>query len=253
MDARVAEEFLESSAAVVAVGRLISLKLVRRFPALVAYLSLLAVSNTIYGILSPQSRQYFWVYVALVPFECILGIIAVRELVALIFKNYPGIRTVGRWAMYAGVVLATGVSLALTKFFWQSGAHRAKWGVYYLEVSQRSIVFTLAVVILAILFALSKYPLHLGKNTYVSIAFFSALFLSEAVGLLVDSLASHFYNHFVDEVELVFISACLAGWALLLQPEAAPVARVAFSTLQEDQLLHQLDSLNQFMSRAAKR
>ena len=87
----------------------------------------------------------------------------------------------------------------LTRFFWNTGAHgRQKWGVFYFEVAQRSIVFSLAVVIIAIIFVLSKYPLHLGRNTYVSCAFFSVLFLSEAVQLFVDAMMRELYNRYVD-------------------------------------------------------
>jgi hypothetical protein len=186
--------------------------------------------------------------------ENIFSILVVRELLTLMFDNYPGIRTVGRWAMYAGIAISAGASLALTKFFWNTGASgRHKWGLFYLEVTQRSIVFSLVVVIVAILFVLSKYPLHLGRNTYVSCIAFSALFLSEAARLLLDSTTRVLHIDFVDQAESVFIALCLGSWAFMLRPAAAPVARVAFSTPQEDHLLQQLDSLNQLMSRAAKR
>jgi len=253
MDPTTATDFLQSVAAGGAAGRLIYLRLEKQFPALLSYFVYIAILTFAYGVMDRHSKLYFWTYVAVGPLENVFSILVVRELLTVMFDDYPGIRTVGRWATYISIVFAVGASLALTKFFWHSGPHRAKWGIYYVEVSQRSIVFTLAVVILAILFVLSKYPLRLGKNTYVSVACFSALFLSEAVRLLLDSLAPHFYNHLVDGVEAILISACLASCALLLQPQTAPATRVAFSTPQEEHLLQQLNSLNQLMSRAAKR
>lgn len=200
------------------------------------------------------AKAYFWTYVAVGSWENIFSILVVREILTAMFDNYPGIRTVGRWAMYVGIATSAGASLALTKFFWNTGASgRHKWGLFYLEVIQRSIVFSLVVVILAILFVLSKYPLHLGRNTYVSCVAFSALFLSEAARLLLDSTARVLHIDFVDQIESVFIALCLGSWAFLLRPEPVPAARVAFSTPQEDHLLQQLDSLNRLMSRAAKR
>ncbi len=110
------------------------------------------------------------------------------------------------------------------------------------------------VVIATILFFLSKYPLHLGRNTYVSSAFFSVLFLSDAARLLIDSLAPSLYVHSVDRTEGVIISLCLAGWVALLQPETArSLVPAGVPSLHEGQLLQQLDSLNQLMSRAARR
>ncbi len=255
MDPQVITELPQAAAAAIAVCRLSWLRLASKFPALVAYLALDALYSFIYAVVSPRSRVYFWVYVAAVPLECILSIFAVRELMALIFDNYPGIRTVGRWTLYAGIALAMSLSLLAAKLL--SGgyysSYHTKWGLYYLQSVQRSIVFSLAVAIIALLFVLSKYPLHLGRNTYVSSIFFSALFLSEAARLVIDALARDFFNHYVDWSEAFFITSCMAGWAFMLRPQPAPVSRVAFSTPAEDRLLQQLDALNQLMTRAARR
>ena len=254
MDPTAASEFLQSVAAASAGGRLIRLGLGRQFPAFLGYVIFIAILTFAYGTMDRYSKLYFWTYVAIGPLENIFSILVVRELLTLMFDHYPGIRTVGRWAMYAGLAISAGASLALTKFFWNTGAKgRQKWGLFYFEVTQRSIVFSLVVVIVAILFVLSKYPLRLGRNTYVSCAFFSALFLSEAARLLLDSTARVLHIDFVDQAESVFIALCLGSWALMLQPKAVPVARIAVSTPREDHLLQQLDSLNQLMSRAAKR
>jgi hypothetical protein len=255
MDARVAKDFVESAAATAAVGRLISLGLGKRYPALLAYISLLAISNFIYGGLDWKSELYFWTWLSLIPLECLFSILAVRELFALVFDNYAGIRTVGRWSIYVGIVLATGVSVILTGFSWSGAAQgRAHSHFFYWELSQRSVVFALSVVIFTILFVLSKYPIDLTLNTRVCSVFFSALFLSEAVRLLIDSLAPKLQNYYVDWAESIFAALCLVGWAALLQPEKAPIrARITFPTLHEDHLLKQLESLNQLMGRAARR
>jgi len=255
MDPTTAVELMLAAAAAVAVARLVYLNLAGRFPALLSYLVFLAVTNVRFGLLDKASAAYFWSYALLEPLECVFSIVAVRELFALTFKEYPGIRTVGRWVMYAGVGLALGISLFLTGFFWSGGAAgRAHSNLFYLEVSERSIVFSLAFVIVTILLFLSRYPLRLSRETLVSSVIFSVVFISEAVGLLVDSLAPQLYNLHVDWAECVFMSICLVGWAALLKPESrgAP-ARIMFSTPHEDHLLQQLNALNQMMTRAARR
>jgi hypothetical protein len=253
MNLDAASEFVQATAATAAAGRLVYLGLERRFPALLAYLIFTVVSTVCYSLFSTTSRLYFWIYILLLPLDSIFSIFAVRELLMLTFDNYPGIRTIGRWAMYAGTGLSVAVSLVLTRVFWAVGASgRQKWGLFYFEVAQRSIVFSLAVVIIAIIFVLSKYPLHLGRNTYVSCAFFSALFLSEAIELFVDALTRELFNRYADWTADFVIAFCLVGWAALLRPQTAAVARVAFADPQEDHLLQQLDSLNQLMSRAAR-
>lgn len=255
MDPHAVTEIIHAAAAAAAVTRLIRLDLAKRFPALLAYLAFLAVINLGYGLLNTASAVYFWSYMILEPVECVFSIFAVRELFALAFNDYPGIRTVGRWGMYAGVALAVGISLVVTGFFWSGGASgRSHSHLFYVQVSKRSIVFSLAFVIITILLFLSKYPLHLGRNTLVSSAFFSAIFLSEAARLLVNSLTPQLYNLYVDWAQSIFISICLVAWAAALKPEIgrAP-AQIRFSRPQEDHLLQQLNSLNQLMTRAARR
>jgi hypothetical protein len=255
MDAHAGTELIHAAAAAVAAARLVHLDFAKRFPALLAYLAFEAVMNLGYGLLDWTSAIYFWSYIILEPLWCVFSIIAVRELLALTFSDYPGIRTIGRWVMYAGVALALGISLFLTGFFWNGRAMvRADAHLYYVEVSQRSIVFSLAFVIVTILLFLSKYPLHLSRNTLVSSSFFSVMFLSEAARLLIDSLALKLQIPYVDWTATVFISICLVGWAAMLRPEPGRAqARVAFSTPREDHLLQQLNSLNQLMTRSARR
>jgi hypothetical protein len=255
MDPNAATELIEASGAAAAVARLVYLKLAQRFRALFAYLVFLAAMEIGIGSLSQASKYYFWGYVALEPLECMFGIMAVRELLALTFNDYPGIRTVGRWVMYAGMALAVGISLFLAGFFWNNSASgRAHSHVYYFELSKRSIVFSLAFVIVTILIFLSKYPLHLSRNTLVSSAFFSILFLSEASRLLVDSLAPQLHNQYVDWTENIFTSLCLFGWAALLKPESQQLpVRIRFPSPREDHLLDQLNALNRLMTRAAKK
>jgi hypothetical protein len=254
MDPRAVVELLQTAAAAATVTRLIYLNLARQFPALVAYLVFLAAVDMDLGLLSPVSGFYFWNYVVLECLKWVFSIFAIRELFALTFHRYPGIRTVGRWAMYSGVVLALGISLLVTRFFWSGGVRGRSVTLFYFEVSQRSVVFTLAFVIVTILLCLSKYPLHLSANTLFSCIFFSVLFLSEAFRLLLDSLAPRLFNPHVDWGQAGFVSICLLGWAAILKRETEPApARMPLSTPREDYLLQQLTALNQMMTRSARR
>lgn len=254
MDSHAAPDLIEAVAAAAVVVRLIYLSLATRYPALLGYLALLAMIGFGLGLLHTVSAVYFWTYIVLEALECVFSVFAVRELLALTFNDYPGIRTVGRWAMYSGVAFALSISLLVTGFFWNGGPDGRSADLFYFEVFQRSIVFSLAFVIVTILLFLSKYPLHLNRNTLVSSAFFSVLFLSEASQLLVDSLAPKLYNVYVDWSGTVFVSICLIGWAAMLRPETerAP-ERIPFSTPREDYLLQQLDALNQMMTRSVRR
>jgi len=254
MDPHAAREWIQAAAAAIAVARLSCLNLARRFPALFAYLVYWAGMDLCLGLLERSTTLYFWSYVVLQLLKWIFSIFAVRELFALTFTSYPGIRTAGRWVMYYGVALALGISLLVTRFFWSGGVRGRSANLFYFEVSQRSVVFTLAFVIVTILLFLSKYPLHLSRNTFVSSAFFSVLFLSEACRVLINTLAPKLYNPPLDWPQAIFFAICLLAWAAMLrpEPETAP-ARVTFSTPREEHLLEQLNALNQMMTRSARR
>lgn len=254
MDAHFAALFLQSAAAGAAAGRLIWLKLGRRFPALLAFLVFLAVCDFSLGFVPLTSRLYYRMYLGCVPVYCITSIFAVRELFALTFEDYPGIRTGGRWVMYSALVLATGISLAVAiPDVMRERGREANRLLIYSEIIQRSIVFALAVLIIFIVFFLSRYPLNLRRNTYISSAFFSALFLSEGAQLLIDSFQPRLNNLYIDFAQTAFAAICLGAWAQLLQPETgASRPRSTFATAQADHLIEQLQSLNQVLSRASR-
>src|SRR6185312_4690677 len=198
-----AAELLQASAAVAAVTRLLYLNLAKQFPALTAFLAFLAVFDIGLGLQDQRSVSYFWSYIALEPVFCILGILAVRELLALTFREYPGIRTAGRWAMYACTTLSLGISLSVTGLLWGGGAmaRANSHYVYYVEIAKRSVVFSLAAVLITLLVFLSRYPLDTGVNTMVCSLAFSALFLSEAARLLLDSTMEHLSNQAIDRIQ----------------------------------------------------
>jgi hypothetical protein len=199
-----------------------------------------------------KSSTYFWLYLASLGVNWVIDIFVVREMFALALGEYPGIRTAGRWAMYGATAVSVTASLAITTFFWNGGA-RGRSNLFYVEVVNRSVVFTLAVVVASILIFLSRYPLHLHRNTYISTSFFGAVLLSEAALMLVDSLSPHLYSDLVDRTQVSFVAACLVGWAVMLRPQTAGApARVSFETPAEQQLLRQLESFNSLLSRSGR-
>ncbi len=250
MDANGLQEFFQAAAAAALVARLATLRLTGSFPALLTWLVSLGITESLASIFAQDSGLYFWLYLASVPLMSVLGILAVRELLALVFRDYPGIRSVGRTAAYAAAVSAGAISL-LAAFLIPRSESGGSRHLFYAEVLQRSVVFTLALVILTVLFFLSFYPLRLSRNTILSANVFSVMFLSDAVRLLIDSLQTGLNNRVVDWTQAAIMVVCLTTWVVLLGPDSEP-ARGNFSGTNEDHLLRQLDSLNQVLTRVAR-
>jgi hypothetical protein len=246
-----ATALVEAAAAAIAIARLLSLRLAGIFPVLLAFLSAVAINGVAASFFSLDSPAYFWLYIAHTPVYCILAILAARELFAVVFKKYPGIRSAGRMAMYWCVGFASVISLASAVA--HPGRPETFTHLVYIELVRRSTVLTVALFILFILYSLSRYPLELGRNILVSCILFSILFLGQAMQLLIDSFSPLLYSEFVDLADVIFGAVCTLVWAALLRPEPAPVPVVVkYSSEQEEQLLHQLDSLNRLLTRAAR-
>lgn len=245
----------EGITAAIAALRLISLGLANRFSALLTWLVAESAINFLFGTLDPSTALYFWMYFTLEPAKCVFEVLAVRELFALVFAGYPGIRSGGRWVMYAAIGISLSISAGVTASLWTGTASGRSFShLYYLQTTQRSVLFGLTIVIVTILVFLSKYPLHLSRNILVSSACFSILFLSEALEQFIDVLQPNLRLLSVDYGESYFMAFCLLAWALLLRPESEyKPQKISFSTPQEERLLAQLNALNQLMTRSARR
>jgi hypothetical protein len=253
MDPESLAEFSQATVACVAAGRLLRLGLAKRQPALLTFVLATALELFALASFPWTSATYFWIYLASLVLNWVVAIYVVREMFALALVDYPGIRTVGRWTVYAATGISMTASLAVTKLLW-GASMRGRPGLFYLEVMNRSVLFTLAAIIISVLVLLSRYPLNLRRNTYVSTSFFSAVFLSEAVEMLVDSLSPHFNSVWVDRSQILFAAVCFAGWALMLRPEtAAAPARVSFENPADQELLQQLESFNTLLARVGRR
>jgi hypothetical protein len=255
MSAHTATALAVAISAGIALVRLLSLGLASGFPALLTWLGAVAAVNLAFGVINHQSNLYFWIYFAAEPLKCLFGVFAIRELFGVVFRKYPGIRSGGRSVMYAAMTVSVALSAVLTASLWSGTASgRAFSHLYYLETGQRSVVFALAFVIVAILVFLSKYPLHLSANTVVSSVCFCTLFLSETFQQLIDTLQPILRHPMVDISESVFMSLTLLTWALMLRPEREQAAaKLSFATPNEEHLLAQLNALNQLMTRSARR
>lgn len=245
---------LQAAAAAFAVARLLQYRLTSRYIYLFSYLATTALFDVGLSTLSRQSPAYYWTYVAASPTIWLTASLAVYQMFALIFRDFPGLRTAGRWALNVALALAIIVATLILRSPLPNQSTRTI-ALYYELVFDRSLHFGLAAIIIVLILFLSRYPLHLDRNTYVASGFFSAVFLAESVTRLIDTLSPALYTNAVDTPEIAFVALAFAGWGVMLQAHSTrPVpARAPANPGREAELLRQLDALNTVLTRSVRR
>lgn len=242
----------EAAAAIFATARLLHYGMWRRFPVLISYLLTVALRASILSLLANTSKPYLWVYLGASPLIWCAAILSVREMFALVFRDYPGLRTVGRWALYVALGVSVAASMLAIRAPWPGESRNARW-LFYELTFDRSIHFSLAVIIVILMLFLSRYPLHLDRNTYVASGCFSAMYLAQSVVRLIDSLTPKLSVHSIDYAEVGFTALCFIGWGITLQSSSVPAPiRVPVNKPRETELLQQLESLNGILARSAR-
>jgi len=246
-------ELLQGVAALAAAVRLLSLGLARRQTALLSFVVFNCVTLLLFVSLRSSSPLYFWVFIAYTVLNWAAGFWAVREMFGLSMGAYPGIRTAARWALCATMALAGLLSAAVTVSSWGSGRN-GRSNLFYIEVADRSFLFSLAVIVAGLIFFLSRYPLHLLRNTYVSCGFFSAILLCQAAADLFDSVSAHLYSYESDLAISLVCGVLYVGWTALLRREEAPAnGRITFEKPDERELLGELEAMNRLLGRVGRR
>jgi hypothetical protein len=243
----------KAAAAAFAAVRLLQFRVARQFLFLFSYLIVSSLYDSVLSILNQASKTYFWTFMSAEPWLLCVAVLAVREMFALIFEDYPGLRTAGRWALYAALIASLLIFLAFFRLPWAHESPNTRLLFYELALD-RLIHFSLALIIMVQLYFLSHYPLHLDRNTRTASGFFGAMFLVESAAHLLDTLTPNLHLKEVDYFEVAFSALCFLGWGLMLRGATAPLPR-ADSARQprEAELLQQLESLNEMLSRSGRR
>ena len=243
----------QAAAAAFAAARLLHFHLRRRFPLLYSYLLVIAFLDILLSVLPHKSKAYFNVFLAGTPLSWCAAAMAVFEMFVLIFRDYPGLRTVGKWALHLALAISVVAALSTTQAPYAHESPRTRWLFNEMQLD-RAIHFGLAVVIIVLMFFLSRYPLKLDRNTYVATGFFSAMFLAQGSVRLFDMLTPKLYLYAADNPEIVFVTLCFLGCGIMVHATTttAPVP-VPGNKRRETELLQQLESMNDMLSRSIRR
>jgi hypothetical protein len=240
---------------VVALLRLVQLKLYSVYPFFFTFLCIQFVSKGVVVVYGIKSLAFFYCYVWLSPVRAILYLLVVWELFSVIFRNYAGLRSLSRWVMgVAAAISPLGLVLSMERGSVYSG--HSKWVLPLVVRFERGIQFGMVIFIVIMLYFISRYPIKLPRNNVVLCMLYSVWFLGEAAVLLASSFVPDTYGRrFVNVGETAIEVTCYVCWALLLSKAGEyqeTRVRRDISPENERALIGELDAMNELLLRAGR-
>jgi len=227
----------------------------RVFPLFFSYLIFRLVrGGTLYAL--PYGRNlYGWVWLISSPLSWLASILVVLELYARVLRSYPGIASLSRWLLSAG--LAVSITLSGLTLWADFGNPGERFPVILLfTVIERGVLSSLAIFLLMITVFLTWYPVPLSRNVIVHSMVCALYFLGATMSLLVRNVTGHEVTVAVNVALAMVDLACFVLWTALLSRAGEVkmiVLRQHWRPEQQQRLMDQLAAINTTLLRAAGR
>ena len=237
------------------VWRLYASSLHRTYRLFFAYVMLQLARSVVLLPLSSKGVTYYRIWVITQPLLWLLYVLVVFELYSLVWKQYRGIYSLGRWFLVAAVSMSVLLSaLAVFPTVSSSPGNRPEV-LYYAGLIERGVVTSLALFLLLLLALVTWFPVPLSRNLLTHCCVYSAYFFANNVTALYWYTGSR-HAYWGSVFKLGVALACFSCWVFFLC--RAGETRIASlqlgrSPLQEKRLLGQLETLNATLLRTARK
>ncbi len=202
-----------------------------------------------------SSYLYFHVFIYCEPLQILFYILVVIELYRLVLERYPGLYTLGRWAMYAAIFISAGISI-LT-FLRGIAPHIDEPSNKLMAeiATERGVDFALVIFILLIVWFLGRYPVPLSRNVVVHTSIYAIFFLTDASMLLWRTFSGYGVTENFNLLQTAISCACTIAWWLLLSArgEEVTVHVPKMRPDSEERILQQLEMLNATMMKVSRK
>jgi hypothetical protein len=228
--------------------------LARKYPVFFIYFALRTPYVLVPVLMDFKSNAYLRLWLVAEPVFCLLYILIAFELYRLVFANYKGLHTVGRWAMYFISTIAVGLSALslipkLGSLSWTTARFR------FVLALERGVNTSLVIFLVLMLLFLSRYPIQLSRNVRVYAFVFPVFFLSTTLGILLFTLMGIQVVSAINSAMSALSLGCTVAFLFLLNPAGEAVRKVQAGITPEHAqvLLSRLDSLNTTLLRVSRR
>ena len=189
------------------------------------------------------------------PLFWLFHVMVVRELFRLVLARHKGLYTLGRWAMYFGVVVSVTLSLISMMLKFKPGAAQKSQIIAYFYGTDRGVNLCLALFLILMVLLISRYPVSLPRNIVLHAVLFTTFFLGNSLTSLLRSVLGIRLFTTIDTGLMALAAACTFGWFFFLTPkgEEARVEPQQISSDREERILYHLDSLNAALLKVARK
>jgi hypothetical protein len=203
----------------------------------------------------PRKDLFAWYFLLTEPLKWFLFILVVLELYSLALKEHQGIATFSRWIMTASVLAAVAISALTLSADLSRPARRFPILIYY-SVIERGLMFSLVLFLLLITAFLVWSPIAVRRNVVVHAGILSFFFLSSAMALFIRNVAGYELTRTISTVLFFVHNSCYLLWIAFLNKrgeEKVVVVRRSWDTDDEVRLTQQLDAINTFLLKTARK
>ena len=197
---------------------------------------------------------YAWMWVTTEPLLWLLYIVVVLELYSLVFKNYPGIATMGRWAVMGTLSLSFIVALlTLLVDVRASQEYPILQGIFVID---RVVCTSLMLFLILINVFLLSFPVTLTRNVVSYCIGYFVYFAGKMASLFFQNLHGTQVIRIVSTIVLLISVGCLAYWVLFLSRRGEQLAvRLGARAKPEDEerILVTLNTINNTLLRTARK
>ncbi len=210
--------------------------------------------NALPFVVDQSSTFYAKVYMISLPITWIFYLIAGRKLYNEVFSKYRGIAFAGTASLT--VAVAVGIVLFVASIFHLEvpilNSHFLT-GVFIIDLCVVcGLSFLLGILVIVIWY----YPIDIASNIAVHCMLFSAVLFTTALANVADQLTNFRYPTLVNTLDLGVTAVLCLVWAARLNPHPSEKVvrfRLNIDPAMESRLLHNLESFNVALLRAARR
>jgi len=243
-------------ASALVVWRLYSSRLHRTFRFFFILIIVQLTRSLVLFPLAPRSLTYYRIWSVTQPILWLFYILVVFELYSLVWKQYSGIYSLGRWFFFTAVATSVVVSALVVLPTISGPPGKRPLMLYYAGLMERGLVTSLAVFLFLLLALVTWFPVPLSRNLLTHCCVYSAYFFANNVTALYWYAGSRYATYWGSLFKLGIALACFSCWALLLSRDGETritSLQLGRSPLAEKRLLGQLEHLNATLLRTARK